>query len=472
MEYAQLEKTRSQRILKKIDICTGVVTFCLFIGATLYRCLVSIQFGYFNSMEQNWKKQVFVNPTGRGPYEVFYFPKIHAGCYCNSSKTTNNNTCTESQHNAGCEDITEEESLIGYSYGNLPIRFLNGPMYEEALSRLTENGKCNETYPVVCGVLDTLDQLYCESSEERCPMKYIDELTEGCDSSLHNKQQYVFEDNLCWNFSKTKNEGEDFKKTKVIAQITYDSEKPCLDPTEKQFEFYQYPLIDGHKSKLSCSFKTKLNGKDTKEDPNYIPFGNFHNKTLLDLLSKFGQKDKYDKLFTAGLNKEFLNVPVKLYYRNFIGYNRTCVNKYNYAFIPSDAESRVTSTLFAVKVYLFVLFGNFLSMFILVFIPFSSKCLMLIRTAKAMINFFTAFITIIAVSLCHFQDINYGCGDKLTNQIVSDLQGKFTNLSIVSLVLLIYSIIVLGLNILECFLQKEDLNERQSTKEVKLELYS
>ena len=470
MDYAQLEKTRSQRILNKIDIGTGIVTFLLFIGATLYSCFVSIQFGYLNSMNKNWDKQIFVAPNGYGPYEIFSFPKIHEGCYCNS--TVNENICTESQLNDGCKNVSESETLIGYSYGDSPIRFNNGPSYKDALDRLNETGECSDKFPVQCGILDTLNQKYCVEKGGECPMKYIEEVTQGCNSSLHNKQQYYFEDNLCWNFSYTKEPEEDIKTTKVIAQITYDLDKPCLDPTEKQFDFYKYPLIDGHTSKLSCSFKTQYNNISTTTDPNYNHFGNFSNKSVYYLLSKFGQIEKYDKLVDSGLDNKTLNVSVQMYYRSFIGYNKKCVNQYNYAFIPEDTEDNIKNSLFAIKVYLFVLVADFLSMFILVFIPFSSKCLMLIRTAKALINFFTAFITIIAVNLCHFQTINYGCGDDLTNQIIKDLQAKLNNLSFVSLVLLIYAIIAFGLNILECYLQKEDLSERQSTKEVKLELYS
>ena len=95
----------------------------------------------------------------------------------------------------------------------------------------------------------------------------------------------------------------------------------------------RYPLIDGHTSKLSCSFKTQYNNITTTTDPNYNHFGNFSNKSVYYLLSKFGQIEKYDKLVDSGLDNKTLNVSVQMYYRSFIGYKKTCVNQYNYAFI-------------------------------------------------------------------------------------------------------------------------------------------
>lgn len=74
--------------------------------------------------------------------------------------------------------------------------------------------------------------------------------------------------------------------------------------------------------------------------------------------------------------------------------------------------------------------------------------------------------------LIHFGLIDYGCGDKITTLVINLIQNNVTFQSIINTLLVLMSIVNVGVDVLEYFINKNDMNEKKENNEVKLELYS
>ena len=146
--------------------------------------------------------------------------------------------------------------------------------------------------------------------------------------------------------------------------------------------------------------------------------------------------------------------------------------QYNYKYFNEDIEPKLDNCIFGSKLFIFFLSGDILFNLILLCIPFSAKCNLLIRSTKIGVDCLAFALSVNLLFIIHFGSIDYGCGDKLTTLVIKSIQNNVTYQSIINTMLLVMSIMNVGVDVLEYFINKNDMNEKKEKNEVKLELYS
>ena len=481
MEYQQL-KTKQQKILFKIDLVIGILSLAILVTSIFHIFTNTINVGYFSGVEHNWDGFVITDfnkdcPEGEGytGFIYFYIGEFTNGCGCpnnlnnteekdeeknNADYTIYKGECNPSQISNNCVNIGSISKNVISKYKGTEFCYKGILSYLKLLARI-ENGKCKEGYKK-CGILDSLGQPFCRREIEDCSHTYL------IDLNYTESENSIKLGNQFWNYEKTSD-----PETEIISEIIVADNKPCIDSTDLSLSFLYNVLYEHYKKDgENCTYKINYKNKDIKENPFYHTFGNITPvKDLLEENNAVFFKDlHYDN---NTMNK--LNEAIKFNYRSYIGFKEECYKdkgKYNNTFIREGIEADYNKSFYSFKICVIMLGLDLFSMLIVIWISFSPKCLFLIRLIKQVAYLFDILLAINVFSILKFESIYNECGDELTNVLILTAHKSLRNHEILTCVYLIFSITVFGINIVECHLQRKDINEKKTNDEIKLELYS
>lgn len=181
--------------------------------------------------------------------------------------------------------------------------------YKEILKYSNEDKGCKQGYQP-CGALDRLNQIYCLPNGRVCPINYIKLSTsQNYPDSVHKFSQIKL-GNLYYLY--TSNE---FKSDPLIVSFKLSEGQVCINPSEINSQYPPYTL-DVNAEKYKCS--------------TVIDKVNFDNRYII--LTEMRRKEIYDQNQITSKLFSLINYPtasiyafVNLYYRNYIGCEKECV---------------------------------------------------------------------------------------------------------------------------------------------------
>lgn len=479
MEYQQL-KTKQQKILLKIDLVIGVVSLAILVGSIVHIFTNIFNVGYFSNLSFNWDSSVIIDfkkipNDGDSQLVFFYIGEFTDGCGCptktkgdeesNESYIIYKGKCSKFQLNNNCTDIDAiHQKIITQYNGSNGSQVYYTPDQSDYLSLLerVENETSCKTGYQKCGILDSLNQPFCNTS---CSFVYSIKLsneTESNDSIELGNQSWIYE--------KALNDSDKH----IISEITSADDKPCIDSTDFSLSFlynvlYEYYKKDGD----TCNYHINYKGENINMNPFYHIIGKTK-LTINDIL----QANDYSfskELQNSGDETNKLNKPINILYRSYIGFKEECFKnqeKYKNTFIREGINEDYNKSFSNFKICVIMLGLDLFSMIIVIGISFSSKCLLLIRLVKQVAYLFDILLAINVFCILKFESIYNECGDDLTNLMISNAHKSLRKQELLTFIYLIFSIIVFGINVVECYLQRKDINEKKANDEIKLELYS
>jgi len=274
---------------------------------------------YTSSIGKNWKNGPVSDveaaslkcPEGKETIIGDIWEGTNEGCICEGKPITIG-VCTNKDQK--CKNIKAEDSLPFLMWKGVNFCGKRGPNYLEMKVSHDEKG-CGDNYQS-CGVVDSLLNYLCYPKNVDCPYNFMKNLKKNYPIPKDKKYTSI---NLGVNgnqgrmiFSNENKEGE------IVTEFKIDDDTPCLSPDYRNFKHQPY-ILEKSYNKATCNLVAgeKTNKLFMKIDT--ISYTNLYNDNQI-----MHAVDNLDN-FTKDYN--YLNKNTNLYYRNYIGMKKECLEK-------------------------------------------------------------------------------------------------------------------------------------------------
>ena len=402
------------------------------------------------------------------------------GCECeeNNQITYTYGQCTEEQKNKNCTQMKEFKALTLQQWGNERFQMkydmlLDAKIGEPTYSNLFVSSKtriiapgeeCNIENFRKCGIIDTLGQILCMDKEFDCPNNYFKNHQDP--NNTYNYLVKPLENNRTLYFTNEKEDGM------IFATFSAESDYPCIHPEEITSEFKHYQFFkEYNKDAYPC--KTKYFNRTTNDLHYYVIDGNM----TLDQFLEFNddQKNMVTALKThKSYANKYLKTNITLYGRPYPGYNVSCLSETMlpediYFYQPKTKEDH-NNALFSLLISFIFLILSIACMLSIMFLYFSPKCLMIIRTVISILMFIN-FLLLVCASL-YLNSYDYSksqCADEIVSEVLKELNNKIRTHQIILWTISSVSFIVFLMQLFGIKVQKQKNIEIASTTEIKTE---
>lgn len=483
-----LEDNKKITISKKLFIIDIIVVAIIIVLATIsiIHILTSdIDTRILENLNTHWLLSPFHGLElyqSNSNFFVGDFPAGTIGCECeeNGQVTLTHGVCSEEQlQNPNCHKMDEFQALSLLQWGtetfqvatDMYLLFAIGEitytnLYLSSKTRIIPGGKeCPEHFKK-CGVIDTLGQILCMHEEFDCPNNYLKNYKEPNNDAFtyiekdigNNKKLYLSNEN---------------ENGIIYSTFTVDTDFPCVHPDEitspfKHYQFFKNYNEEAYPCKTAYFNKTK-NDLDYYFIDDNIPLQQFIqdndiNRGVMPFLTSH----------KSYVNQHFHNTTLTLYGRTYPGYNYSCLSD---TMLPGDiyfyrpkTKEDYNNALFSLLISFIFLILSIACMLIIMFLYFSPKCLMIIRSVISILMFIN-FLLLICASL-YLNSYDYSkskCADKIISEVLEELNGKIQNHQIILWTLTSVSFLVFLMQLFGIKVQKQKNIEIASTTEVKTE---
>ena len=237
-------------------------------------------------------------------YEKENFYDINYETYCIYNEITKGE-CSPEQKLMECETVFPFFNKYFMYYKNTILYGKRNYLYSyEDLLTFNYVIEKNKECPInmkQCGIIDSFDNILCLDKSDICPLNNITIIQES------DKKGIKLGDSTYLYFT---NEAEN---NKTIADLYVFQRKPCYDSQEKHWKNF-YELEDNNEG--DCIYKKN------EVDKKYVEVDSYNQSKFYEenkIYSRYGFKLKPNKM------EKLKNSKIYLYYRNFIGYNLSCL---------------------------------------------------------------------------------------------------------------------------------------------------
>jgi hypothetical protein len=231
---------------------------------------------------------------------------------CNCSNTPVKRECTEFDYKNKCYRIAKQ-SPISYTKFNSNLLCIkrSGKSYLDLLKTeqiIPQNRYCPTNY-ISCGVIDTLGNLFCVKSGEKCPINKNDikELNKYFNLIPEDENKY---ESFPIGYSNLNKVGDN--REKILSIFKLGEKKPCINPTEK---YWTYKVPYGPDNK-ECN--TELNSK-------------LYDERYEQILEKITKLKLYQENLIPdnGISGEDKDIDITLYTRNLLGFTAESISDFS-----------------------------------------------------------------------------------------------------------------------------------------------
>ena len=235
------------------------------------------------------------------------------GCYCEGM--IYENECSEDLIKQGCKSIPAHNK-VNYSMINSNYICIksSSATYKHLLLEtnqiIEKNQNCPNNYKS-CGQIDTLGRKFCVKEEDSCPINR--KIIEQSDNKEDLENLFDI-GNLGYNNSL--NEEED----QILSIFKINQNLPCLNPSEKFWDYHY--ILEPENQRCKTEIKNEV------YDKRYELLSNF-TLSKYQLYKENSIMEKMPYIDEASLNK-IKNDKVYLFGRNFIGFDKNFLEKFDY----------------------------------------------------------------------------------------------------------------------------------------------
>lgn len=409
------------------------------------------------------------------------FPAGIVGCECeeNGQVTVTQGVCSEEQLQKNCNKKDEFQALTLLQWGTEifhvaydmylelaigEITYTN--LYVSSKTRIIPGGQeCKEHFKK-CGVIDTLGQILCLQEDYDCPNNYLKNYKEP------NNDAFAYTEKDIGNGRKLylSNGNENGI---IYSTFAVDTDYPCVHPDELTSPFRHYQLFKNYNEE-AYPCKTAYFNKTKNDLHYYFIDDNISLEEFIRNNDRDGGVMPFLKTHKLYVNQHFSNTSVTLYGRAYPGYNYSCLSD---TMLPGDiyfyrpkTKEDYNNALFSLLISFIFLILSIACMLIIMFLYFSPKCLMIIRSVISILMFIN-FLLLICASL-YLNSYDYSkskCADEIISEVLEELNGKIQKHQIILWTLTSVSFLVFLMQLFGIKVQKQKNIEIASTTEVKTE---
>lgn len=280
---------------------------------------------------------------------------IKEGCFCEN--IIFDYKCTGELINQGCKIIPSYNSInyqiINSNYicvkqSTLSYRDL---ILKHSNQIVDKYKSCPKNFNRCCGIIDTLNRKLCVKDEDHCPINK-EMISKQLSFNDYEKDLFIFEKDS----NEYNDNNDDNENSQILSLFKLSQKLPCINPKEKYWD-YHYPLEEDNQ-KCTTEIKNK------KYDDRFELLSNFTvNKYVL----------YYDNFIIGKLlyiNEKELNEikkdEVYLYGRNFLGFTKKNLEKYNYDNLIS--KQNISNRSNKIMVYILAVAVAIIILLIIIFI--------------------------------------------------------------------------------------------------------
>ena len=458
-----------------INYFAGIIGFILWIIILILGIMAHVRLGeedysYGNYFGLNWAQGPVKNlesenqqtcPIGSSYGLVqSYFPGFKKGCYC-SPNNYYSGDCTKVQLNQGCKQFPDSSPKLLVSWGGTLC--VERPKNQTYFSLNTTNSnpnvnqsKCSNNTKS-CGIANSLGEQLCVSTNETCPINYIQVVNKNSTSNSDEEiKQRGFQvkkvsfasGNKMFIYSNENNSG------KILNQFLISDHKPCADSAENKIE------LSPDENEYEC--KRSINGYTY--NPEYTLLDTMTIEELLKDNRLNSQIEQYP-FYNSIKNKK-----VGLYYRNYIGLNSACIQEAKNFLFPLSLNV-IPQTFLNLKKTVASSNIDFISvpsitLYSLIFIVIIMKIMLAYNSKyshRLYINISAAFLLILLLIIGIISTINISdarnsyiwfydepkCSDSISQGILSLFDSKIREAYVMAIIFDVLTLILFFLMILE-----------------------
>merc|ERR1711957_125002 len=302
------------------------LTFCFIFSIVCYTKFDGSDHMYIASIGKNWgtgpisevEQGGFTCPTGKFSILNDDWTGTHNGCFCPSLgyDYLKAGRCSNKEHGRSqCLDVWSANPVQLKQWRSTNLCGKRGPNYLQMRTASSPNG-CGGSYKN-CGKIDTLENYLCYPENVPCPYNFM---------SIKSSKFQVPTDKNYTTVPLGQNgyEGKaifsnEYTDAKVINEFRIDDNTPCLSPEYKNLNHTPY-LLEKTYGYNKCTNAIGGQYIDTNfqkvDSTTYNQL--YHDNKIISVIQQLPQ-------FMTKYN--YLESQTSLFYKNYIGMNKNCVEK-------------------------------------------------------------------------------------------------------------------------------------------------
>jgi len=296
-----------------ILICAGTVFMAVLIVSKLnidessYQFIQDLGFNWSQGPINDISTSNIACPSGSTGFINDKWPGTVAGCNCGVLGITRG-YCDRSRNSYQeyCLDISPIPAMNYVFYDGLAICRKNATI--SYLDLTVATGSCPSSAPKSCGIIDSLENLYCVGATDSCPINEIMFIAKNTTVPSGFTSIPLSTRSLIYSNSTTLG--------KIPIQTKISDDTPCINPAEQNYYLGQTYILDFYYPKGNCTTQiidTYFNQAYKKLDTYYYYDLLFQNKISTFLLS-----------ILPTYPSSRLNHDTNLYVKNYIGLKPEC----------------------------------------------------------------------------------------------------------------------------------------------------